>query len=425
MKLRTILRRPVVAATGIVLLASCTEVDAPRTVESRLGSENATFSSTAVGPDGTVYWAWFDRADDQPNVYLASLAAETTDLGDAVRVNRLAGDANPHGQAPAQVVVGRDGEVYVAWTNRIDVPGRRFPASDLLFARSNDGGQSFSDAVIVNDDVGGPPTGHTFHDVAVDRNGVVYVSWIDTRALDAAQAASGAASHGDAHEEHGHEHGHQSKPDASIPGPEVRVAKSIDGGRSFSRSVVVDRSTCPCCRTSLAVGADGSVYVAWRKVYEGDIRDMAFAVSTDGAETFSEARRIHADEWVFNGCPHSGPDIEVDPNGGLHAAWYTGSESGSGIFYRFIDGEEMLDPVALATDVPISQVRLAPAENGGVWIAWEDKREGVVKLAHAANGIVSDVHRTFAGEQPALAAMSGVTAVAWAAETGLSAVTVR
>jgi hypothetical protein len=50
----------------------------------------------------------------------------------------------------------------------------------------------------------------------------------------------------------------------------------------FREGVVVDRDVCPCCRTGPATGPDGSVYVVWRRIFEGGVRDIAIARSTDG-----------------------------------------------------------------------------------------------------------------------------------------------
>jgi DNA-binding beta-propeller fold protein YncE len=127
---------------------------------------------------GAGYVAWIRTADGASDVFLARLDGEGA-RGAPVRVNDRAGDAAPHEQAPAQVAVGPDGAVYVLWQNNTKIEGRRFPASDLRFARSTDGGRTFSPAVTVNDDAGGIPSSHTFHDVAVGADGTVWISWID------------------------------------------------------------------------------------------------------------------------------------------------------------------------------------------------------------------------------------------------------
>ena len=47
---------------------------------------------------------------------------------------------------------------------------------------------------------------------------------------------------------------------------------------------------CYCCKTAVAAGPDGSLFAAWRHVYPGNIRDIAFTVSRDGGRTFAAPR---------------------------------------------------------------------------------------------------------------------------------------
>ena len=352
-----------------------TALGAPLTV-----AEHAAGNPTAAvdGRDGTGYVVWIATADGAPGVFLARVGADG-ERSAPVRVNDRPGDAAPHEQAPAQVEVAPDGSVYVLWQNNRKVAGRRFPASDLRFARSADGGRTFAPAVTVNDDAGGLPSSHTFHDLAVGTDGTVWVSWIDSRAKDAARALrpkpAGAAGAG---------HGHGHAEDSDLPPSEIRVAKSADGGRTFGQSLVVDTAPCPCCRTSLAVAEDGTVYLAWRKEYPGDVRDVVVARLGPGAAAFSAPVRVHADAWIFPACPHTGPSLAVDARGRVHVGWYTGREARQGLWHaRSEDGARTFGrPVALVmgADITPSQVALSP-DGDGVLMAWDDRPEQGRRIA--------------------------------------------
>jgi hypothetical protein len=395
-----------------------------------VGASNPTAEVDPRTGDALV--AWVGGAD----AWIARVAADGT-VAPATRVNDVDGDAAPHEQAPAQVRLGPDGAVYVAWQKATRIPGRRFPASDLRIARSGDGGRTFAPAVTVNDDAGGLPASHTFHDVAVGADGRVVVSWLDGRAKAAHDARKAAASPapagtgtaGDAgrsappmpagHAGHGGHGGHAKGADDG-PGSELRVAVSSDGGRTFSASRVVDGDVCPCCRTALTVAPDGTSYVAWRKVFAGDVRDAVVAhVGRDGAP-LGPPVRVHADAWVFPGCPHAGPAVAVDGRGRVHVAWYTGQEARQGLWHAVsTDGGRTFgapNPLVTGAWVPPSQVRLV-ADGDGVWLSWDDRRtkEPVVVLARAEGDEATPrvVGEGGGGRAPALAVSGGAGWLAW------------
>jgi hypothetical protein len=369
----------------------------------------ATHPTAAVDPStGTSYVVWVGGDGDSYDVYLAS-AMRGGEFGPPVRVNDLPGDAAPHEQAPAQVAVGPEGNVYVLWQNNYRVEGRRFAASDLRLAVSRDGGRTFAPAVFVNDDAGELPSSHTFHDIAIGADATVYVSWIDSRARDHARAAM-IGKHG--HEGHGMGEGAH-----DLPGSEIRIAASRDGGRSFGASAVVDFDSCPCCRTSIAAGPDGTVYVAWRKIYPGEVRDIVVARSAPGTLEFGESRAVHRDGWVFPGCPHAGPSLSIGGDGGLHAAWYTGEDERQGLWHTasYDGGRTFGGSTALQTAawVPPSIVRLASAD-AFLLAAWDDRREDQARVRVAA--IVAD------REPRVIATGSGIApSIAWGGDAGLVA----
>jgi len=365
-------------AAAAMALAGCTPAEsAPATapISLTLAASAAGNPTVAVDADGsTAFVAWVEGPEQERNVFVARISADGRPDGEPVRVNATAGDASMHEAAPPQVALGPGGEVYVVWESSYAVEGRRHPASNLRFAPSRDGGQSFGPTVTVNSDAEGLPASHTFHNVAVGPDGAIYVSWLDSRNRDRARAELAGVATG--HSAHGH-HGHGAA-EPELPGSELWLAVSRDGGESFREVAAVDRNVCPCCRTGLATGPDGSVYVVWRKIFEGDVRDIAIARSVDGGTTFSEPVAVHRDGWVFPGCPHVGPTIAVSDDGAVHVAWYTGRDGAQGTYYAVsADGGRTFGaPVGLSTGewVPPSIARVA-VHGDEVWVAWDDRRE--------------------------------------------------
>ena len=91
------------------------------------------------------------------------------------------------------------------------------------------------------------------HSLAVAADGSIFISWLDEPNQDVS----------DKPEKKGHKHGAERN-------RELFVASSTDGGKSFSAKQLIAREVCPCCKTSLAAGPGGRVYVSWRQALSGD-----------------------------------------------------------------------------------------------------------------------------------------------------------
>jgi hypothetical protein len=193
-----------------------------------------------------------------------------------------------HGENnPAMVTSGRT--VYALWEQSGNDGNR-----DIVLSRSLNEGMTFEKPVRVNDN--STPSFHGFASLAADPKGGVYVVWLDGR----------------------------DKPE-SAGTFDVYLAHSTDRGATFVPNTRVARTACPCCRPAVAIGSNGEVFVAWRRVFPGSIRDMMLSVSKDGGQTFPQATRVADDGWEINGCPESGATISVDAKN-LYVAWMTGGK---------------------------------------------------------------------------------------------------
>jgi hypothetical protein len=155
------------------------------------------------------------------------------------------------------------------------------------------------------------------HSLAVAKDGRIYAAWLDERNVHQPMSSTKGKGH---HMESNRE---------------VYVSYSTDGGRSFSANRKVATEACPCCKTSLAVAADGTLYAGWRQVLPGSFRHIAVASSTDGGATFSQPVIVSDDRWVLQGCPVSGPSLSIDrASGNLKVVWYAAGEgSAPGVYF--------------------------------------------------------------------------------------------
>ena len=307
--------------TTLLLLAGCkhqttsqgAEVNKPQPLQISANGVDAAEPATASVPDGTFYVAWVNHDAKQADVMLAHFNSEVVQQGPAVRVNREQGVATAWRGDQPSVAVAADGAVYVLWTARVEAQDKH--GTDVYLSVSNDRGQSFASEVKVNDDT--VPNAHGMHSLAVAKDGRVYAAWLDERNVHQPMPSTKAEGH---HIESNRD---------------VYLSYSTDRGRTFSANRKVATEACPCCKTSLAVAADGTLYAGWRQVLPGSFRHIAVAASNDGGTTFSQPVIVSDDHWVLQGCPVSGPSLSVDrASGNLKVVWFAAGEGDApGVYF--------------------------------------------------------------------------------------------
>jgi hypothetical protein len=205
---------------------------------------------------------------------------------------------------------------------------------DLVAWRSTTGGVSWGAPARVSDLPGSAREG--LHAMAAGAKGEVACAWIDVR--------SGKA--------------------------EIYCALSSDDGQSFGANRLVyhspDGSVCECCHPSVAIDAQGVLYVMFRNQLDG-ARDMYITDSKDGGKTFSTARRLGTGTWKIAACPMDGGALAIDPEGRVASIWRREAT----IYRSEIAGSE------------VSEHELAPGEQPwiaasgrGLFTTWLAKRGG-------------------------------------------------
>jgi len=100
-------------------------------------------------------------------------------------------------------------------------------------------------------------------------------------------------------------------------------AKSTDGGRSWSKNIMVyaspDTTVCECCKPSVAVKG-AKVYVMFRNHLHGN-RDLHIIQSADGGSSFGEAQQLGKENWALDGCPMDGGGLIINSNDVPETVW--------------------------------------------------------------------------------------------------------
>ena len=345
MPARMMTRMRALATCAVAATFACAPAESDMTDSVAFSEEVAVSAETEVGaapmfsvaPDGREVVAWVSapHGGTDGRLYLS------VDGGDPVELVDPLGPIEAHGEAPPKIAFDSDGALNALYVVGKVVPGNRFPLAALRFTRSLDGGRTWTDPVSVTDD--GEFGSHNFHALHAGADGALYVTWLDSR--------EGTSS--------------------------VFLTRSTDGGATWEANRrITQTEACPCCRTAVATDSDGTLYVAWRIVNPGNVRDIVVARSTDHGATFSDPVVVHDDGWVYPGCPHAGPSMHVDAEHRLHVAWWTGKEGIAGVHYaRSDDGGRTFNPpvpLGVAQYSKPAHVQLALGEAGAVLVAWDD-----------------------------------------------------
>jgi hypothetical protein len=338
---------------------------------------------------GLVSLAWMEEDKEVRRILFAR--SETPGmLGKPVQVNLREESPYFRQEAPALVVEGS--HVFLTWAA---MPQRTEPekpfSNELRLSQSVDAGKTFLPSILVNDDR--QVTGHSFDALHLAADGTLHVSWID---------------------------GRDGRKD-----PATFAARSIDRGRTVSRNLKVDDNTCVCCRTALTSGPDGTLYLAWRKVFPGDVRETVVAHSIDGGQTFSAPVVVGHDRWVFPGCPHRSASIGTDRLGRLYVVWYTeGQDEMPAIYMAYSDDHgETFSPkhrLNAAKGTFPDHPQLAVDPDGRVIVTWEEqspvRREVVVSVSLDRGRTFTSPRRVndHKGQSPSVSVNShGLAALAW------------
>jgi hypothetical protein len=334
------------------------------------GASNSTPSLAAAGQ--AVAAVWTAMKDGRSNVYVAMSGDGGATFSAPTRVNDQDGDAGATSEQPPRIVMtgsGRARTVTVLWSKR-DAGSTRTRSDVIRVTRSTDGGRTFSPAQITHEPAFTGARGWQSLTVAPD--GTLHAVWLDGRRAE--QKMADSAKHT------GMEHKGQ-------PPQEVYHGTLSPEGRMTETLIASD--VCFCCKTAVAVDARGAVYAAWRHIFPGSIRDIAFAKSTDGGRHFSPLVRVSEDKWELNGCPEDGPSMAVDQSGAIHIVWatvVTEAEPQKAIFYAMSrDGHTFSPRVRVPTTGVTTpghpQMVLMP--DGGAAMVFDEVVGGVRRVSLA------------------------------------------
>lgn len=345
------------------------------------GRANSNVSLAASGPFVAAVWSASTPAGDT-DVFASTSRDSGRTFSAPVRVNSTPGDARVNGEQPPRLALksraGASPEIAVVWTTKGTV------GTKLLSASSTDDGRTFSKSALVPGS--DAPGNRGWEGLGLGPGGHFFSVWLDHRKLAPPQQMAMTG-------EHHHESG---APTASTP-----VAAPTDGVAMAQLSQLyiaaldgtiapqgVTGGVCYCCKTAIAAGPANSLYLAWRHVYPGNLRDIAFTVSRDGGKTFAPPVRVSEDKWQIEGCPDDGPSMAVDQQGTVHVVWPSVVTERGGpvkaLFHAMTkDGRTFTPRERIPTEGQANHPQLTIDGKGTLAVVWDESGTGTRLLASA------------------------------------------
>lgn len=263
------------------------------------GSEIHGYPTLAIDNQGIPYIAWMDGRSGIWGIYFAKIT------GGHNPNTAVAVPGNPDDWAgfPTLSVSPSGDKVYLAWQESSGGQNR------IKFARSLDGGTTFEAALDL--------TNGFYPAMVLGTGGEIYVAWMDWEGVQSSWL--------------------------------IYVAKSADGGQSFSAPVKVTAnvpSSTMQFYPSLAMSPDGSLIVAWAE-WRGSNSAIYLAKSSNGAASFGEAVPVSD---APKSAVHGVPSVAVDAAGNLYVAW---DDTRSGYYQVYMakssDGGQSFGPGIMAS----------------------------------------------------------------------------
>jgi hypothetical protein len=309
----------------------------------------------AFSPDGTLWLAWM--AGGQILVARSNDAGHSFSTPVQMTKDRLNLDWGP--DARPKIVIDRNGGIALAFSIFRD---KAFNGQ-VLYTRSADGGKSFSELRPIT----ASNESQRFEALGLDADGSLFAAWLDKRNPVPAQQRG-----------------------QTYDGAGLFFASSNDGGATYSESRLAQDNTCECCRLGLAFAGPGRPVVVFRNIFEGGVRDHAIVTFSDPA-TPGEVHRVSRDDWQIAACPHHGPSLSISAAGTYHVAWYTNGKVRKGLFYaRSRDGGATFSeplPIGRPDRNPTRPYVIAgPREAAMVWKEFDGEKTTVNLMTSRDDG---------------------------------------
>lgn len=285
-------------------------------------------------PGGQLFLSWTEMSGDSTNQFCYTGFQNERFFEDIIKVP---GSENilPHGENIPKIIFDKRGDIFAFWGIANPSPKNKYYGK-ILYSASQNNGQTWNLPGSISSDTSS--IDQRYFDLLLMPQGDVAAVWLDNR--------------------------------KSIPGEGSALFMAVAGNdKRLQNETRIAEPCCPCCRTDFFLDSKENLHVVYRGIWQDSIRDMMHIVSSNLGKSFSTPQRIHEDNWVIDGCPHTGPAISEAGND-IQFAWFTGAGDG-GVFYTntSMQAKKAMPALLHANG---SHPQMATNQNGLVAIVWDE-----------------------------------------------------
>jgi len=330
-------------------------------------------------------------------VALASFLTYAADLGGAGANERVLIARVPGDGVQPEVAIDREGAVHLVYLAGSPA------AANVFYARSEDGGGTFSTPVRVNSQPGSAIATGTIRGayLAVGRDGRIHVVWNGSATATPRPATSpsapllysrsgpgdtafepqrnlvsrttnldgGASLAADEQGVYVAWHGNAAEGEQAERARRVWLRTSRDDGATFEPEMAVSDSAvgaCACCALRAMSAPGPELHLLFRAALQGTHRDVHSLLSRDRGRTFRE-NRLHP--WESPTCPMTSMSIAAGAGRVLHA-WETAGE----VYFApaVAAGAPVAPPRSKNVQPPRKHPRLSVARDGSLLLVWTE-----------------------------------------------------
>lgn len=263
----------------------------------------ATSPSFTTLPSGKPVVSWIEEDSTEKKSFYYSIY-ENGEFGEATKIPTPDSIAT-HAEGMPRLAFKATGEMLLTYEMAKGDKVSRF-GSDLYFQSSKDG-VDWSFSQFVNSERN-PAKSSSFSKPVRLSDGEIGIAWLDEN--------------------------------LTGKGRSVKFTKTSPAG-GLETIRVIDEQACNCCRVELIADNNGFVSAFYRNLADGNTRDIHYVESTDNGVTWSSPDVVYEDNWVFEGCPHTGPSATLW-NGKPLVAWFCGSEEKTGVKLTDVNTKELI-----------------------------------------------------------------------------------